>query len=279
MIGERRRREIVARVQNFGYVEARKLAKDLQVDVSTIRRDLDALGRTGLVQRTHGGALAMGGAVLDVPYEAKRLEHLAQKRAIAAYAADLVKDGDSLVLDSGSTTYALAEALRARNSLTIATNDIRIAHYFAGRGGVRLLVCGGQLIDSVFTLVGPATLSFLSGLHVNWAFLGADAIDAAGGVSNFNTVEVPVKQAMVAAADRAVLLADSSKFGRRALAFVVGIDAFDTIVTDEGLPPDARLHYGSRLVCVPPPERPRRASRSRSDLLTGHTGGRVESQP
>jgi len=252
VIGERRRREIVERVQRFGYVEARKLAKDLRVDVSTIRRDLDALGRTGLVQRTHGGALAMGGATLDVPYEAKRLEHLVQKRAIAAYAAGLVKDGDSIVLDSGSTTYALAEALRAHSQLTIATNDIRIAHYFAGRGGARLLVCGGQLIDSVFTLVGPATLSFLAGLHLNWAFLGADAIDPVGGVSNFNTVEVPVKQAMIEAADRAVLLADSSKFGRRALAAVVGVDAFEMILTDEGLDPADRQSYGPRLVCVPP---------------------------
>jgi DeoR family transcriptional regulator, aga operon transcriptional repressor len=256
MIGERRRREIVERVQRSGYAEARALADELGVDVSTIRRDLDTLGRAGLVQRTHGGALAMGEAeALDVPYRAKRRERLAEKRAIADYIARLVQDGDSLVLDSGSSTYALAEALRIRRNLTIATNDIRIAHYFAAQGGVRLLVCGGQLIDSVFTLVGPAALSFLAGLHVDWAFLGADAIDLAGGVSNFNTVEVPVKQAMVSAADRAVLLADSSKFGRRALAAVVGVEAFQIIVTDDGLPQKQRSGYGSRLVCVRPVDR------------------------
>ena len=110
---------------------------------------------------------------------------------------------------------------------------------------------GGQLIDSVFTLVGPATLAFLGGVHLEWAFLGADAIDPVGGISNFNTVEVPVKQAMIEAADRAVLLADSSKFGRRALATVVGIEAFDVIVTDDGLPAQERSRYGDRLVCVP----------------------------
>ncbi len=257
MIGERRRREIVARLQRSGYVEARTLARELGVDASTIRRDLDTLGRAGLVQRTHGGALATEGAdAVDVPYEAKRRERLAEKRAIAEHAARLVRDGDSLVLDSGSSTYALAEALRVRRDLTVATNDIRIAHYFAARGGVRLLVSGGQLIDSVFTLVGPATLSFLAGLHVDWAFLGADAIDRAGGVSNFNTVEVPVKQAMIAAADRAVLLADSSKFGRRALASVVGIEAFETIVTDHGLPSGERDGYAPRLVCVRPAAEP-----------------------
>jgi DeoR/GlpR family transcriptional regulator of sugar metabolism len=252
MMAAKRRREIVEQVRKSGYAEARTLARDLGVDVSTIRRDLDLLGRSGLIQRTHGGALAMEGAeALDVPYEAKRRERLAEKRAIAEHAAQFVNDGESVILDSGSSTYALAQALRVHRDLTIATNDIRIAHYFAARGGVRLLMSGGQLIDSVFTLVGPATLSFLAGLHVDWSFLGADAIDPAGGVSNFNTVEVPVKQAMIAAADRAVLVADSSKFGRRALATVVAIDAFETIVTDGGLPPPERAAYGTRLVCVP----------------------------
>jgi DeoR family transcriptional regulator of aga operon len=252
MMAAKRRREIVEQVRKSGYAEARTLARDLGVDVSTIRRDLDMLGRAGLIQRTHGGALAMEGAdALDVPYEAKRRERLADKRAIAQYAAELVKDGESVILDSGSSTYALAEALRVRRDLTIATNDIRVAHCCAARGGARLLMTGGQLIDSVFTLVGSATLSFLAGLHVDWAFLGADAIDPIGGVSNFNTVEVPVKQAMIAAADRSVLVADSSKFGRRALAKVVAIDAFDTIVTDDGLRSADRDAYGPRLVCVP----------------------------
>ncbi|MCU1491450.1 MAG: DeoR family transcriptional regulator, partial [Acidimicrobiaceae bacterium] len=222
MIAERRRREILSRIEQSGYIEARKLAADLGVDVSTIRRDLDALARAGTVQRTHGGALPVGGVhSLDVPYEAKKLERLAEKRAIGRHAASLVSDGQSVVLDSGSTTYALAQALRDRRGLTVATNDLRIAHYLAAAGGVKLLVTGGQLIDSVFTLVGSSTHDFLSGLHLDWAFLGADAVDAAVGTSNVNTVEVPVKQAMVAAAERSVLVADSSKFGRRALASVV----------------------------------------------------------
>lgn len=251
-MAEERRREIMARLRKLGYVEARTLAEELNVNVSTIRRDLDALDRAELLLRTHGGALAMGGAkVLDVPYEAKLRERLFEKQAIAEQAVQFVQDGDSVILDSGSSTYALAEALSVRRNLTVATNDIRIGHYLAAQGNIRLLMCGGELIDSVFTLVGPATLSFLGALHVDWAFLGADAIDPNGGISNFNTVEVPVKQAMLASADRAVLLADSSKFGRRALAAVVGIDAFEAIVTDAGLLPAERVIYGSKLTCVP----------------------------
>ena len=123
--------------------------------------------------------------------------------------------------------------------------------YLAEGGGIRLLVTGGQLIDSVFTLVGPSALTNLEGLQVDWAFLGADAVDPEAGVTNVNTVEVPIKQAMLAAAARKVLLADSSKFGRRALATVVGIDAFDYVVTDAGLSAEQGLRYGDRLVRVP----------------------------
>lgn len=249
--GGRRRSEIRRRVLADGFVETRRLAAELDVDASTIRRDLDGLARAGVVQRTHGGALALPGAApADLPYAARIHAQEVQKKAIASHAAALVADGDSLVLDSGSTTYALARSLAGRQGLTIATNDLRIAHYLAGVGGVRLLVTGGQLIESVFTLVGPVVVDNLAGLHVDWAFLGADAVDARVGVTNRNTVEVPVKQAMLAAAARRVLVADSTKFGRRALATVSPIDAFETIVTDVGLDADAAGAYGGRLVRV-----------------------------
>lgn len=252
MLGERRRRDICQLIEQSGYVESRQLALNLGVNVSTVRRDLEALADAGLIQRTHGGAMpVIDGSPVDVPYEVKKRERLGPKRAIAEYAAGLVSDGDSLVLDSGSTTYALAQALRERSNLTIATNDLRIAHYIAESGRVRLLVTGGQLIDTVFTLVGPRALTNLADLQVDWAFLGADAVDPEAGVTNVNTVEVPIKQAMLAAAARKVLLADSSKFGRRALATVVPTSAFDNIVTDAGLSPELRAPYGDRLVCVP----------------------------
>jgi DeoR/GlpR family transcriptional regulator of sugar metabolism len=252
MLGERRRRDICQLIEQSGYVESRQLALSLGVNVSTVRRDLEALADAGLIQRTHGGAMPVtDGDPIDVPYEVKRRERLAAKRAIANYAATLVNGGGSLVIDSGSTTFALAQAIRARSDLTVATNDLRIAHYLAEGGGVRLMVTGGQLIDTVFTLVGPSALTNLEGLQVDWAFLGADAVDPEAGVTNVNTVEVPIKQAMMAAAARKVLLADSSKFGRRALATVVGIAAFDYVITDTGLACEQGPRYGDRLVRVP----------------------------
>ncbi len=176
------------------------------------------------------------------------------------------------MLDSGSTTYALAQALRERSDLTIATNDLRIAHYIAESGRVRLLVTGGQLIDTVFTLVGPRALTNLADLQVDWAFLGADAVDTEAGVTNVNTVEVPIKQAMLAAAARKVLLADSSKFGRRALATVVPTSAFDHILTDAGLSPELRAPYGDRLVCVPLEVRGRGRGQGADELQARDSG-------
>lgn len=261
MLGERRRRDICDLLEKSGYVETSQLAARLGVNISTIRRDLGNLAEAGLIQRTHGGAMpVLDGSAVDVPYEVKKRHHLAEKRAIARHAADLVKDGDSLVLDSGSTTFAFAQVIRGRRGLTVATNDLRVAHYLAEGGGVRLMVTGGQLIDTVFTLVGPSALANLENLHVDWAFLGADAVDPQAGVMNVNTIEVPIKQAMLAAAARRVLLADSSKFRRRALATVVSIDAFDYVITDAGLPTELRHSYDDRLVCVPVENRDRSAA-------------------
>ena len=174
------------------------------------------------------------------------------KLAIGARAAGYVRDGDSVVLDSGSTTYAVACALGVRRDLSVVTNDVHIAHHLASLGHVRLLVTGGQLLDTVFTLVGPVALDALSGLCVDWAFLGADAIDVGAGVTNRNTLEVPLKCAMLAAAARRVLVADSTKFGRRAVATVCAVDTFETIVTDDGLDPLQAAAFGDRLVTVPP---------------------------
>lgn len=254
MIARQRQQEIRRRLAADGFVATRELAVDLHVNVSTIRRDLDDLARTGLVLRSHGGAVLVphGEADhVDLPYALKENERATEKEAIGAFAAGLVSDGDSVALDSGSTTFAVARALAGRRGLTVATNDLRIAHHLASEGGVRLVVSGGQLLESVYTLVGPVTVSVLAGLHVDWAFLGGDAVDHDAGVTNRNTIEVPVKQAILASAARAVLVADSSKFGRRAMAPVCGIDAFSCVVTDNGLDGAQASRYGDRLVQVP----------------------------
>lgn len=249
-----RRREILRQLYVTGYVGARELSDALKVDMSTIRRDLDALSRDGHLQRTHGGARALPGAV-DVPYAVKEHEQLAAKEAIAAAAAARVSDGDSVLLDSGSTTHALASALRGLRDLTIVTNDVRISVLVADYPGVRLLVTGGELLSSTFTLFGERAVAFVSDLRLDWAFLGADGIDAYAGITNTNTLEIPLKRAMLGAARTTIVVSDSSKFGRNALVRVADIDEVDQIITDEGLRDEDATRFGDRLVRVPVPDR------------------------
>ena len=248
MLASTRQREILHRLVADGYAEAKSLAGDLGVDISTVRRDLAALERAGQAQRTHGGARPSPGATAKLPYAMKQSERPAAKSAIAHAAAELVGDGDTVILDSGSTTYEIAVALRNRAGLTIITNDLRIGKYVAGLPEMRLLVTGGELLGSVFTLVGEHAISFLGDYAANWAFLGADAVDPEAGITNMNTLEVPLKRAMITAAAAAVVVADSSKFGRRALAKIAGPEEVAQIITDSELGDPLADQFDGRLV-------------------------------
>jgi len=246
-----RHQALIRRIREDGYADAASLAKELNVDSSTIRRDLSQLTRAGLIRRTHGGALAAEpGAAIDTPYEDRRHTNLAAKKQIARAAADLVQDGQTVILDNGSTTFQIAVELRRKRNLTILTNDLLIAMRTAGHPSNRLHVAGGVLLDTVYTLVGPSTIAAFQGLHADWAFLGAEGVDASAGITNINVIEIPIKHVMMEAAAMKVFVADRSKFGKRALATVCRIDEADLILTDDSLPLEERTGFGERLRCV-----------------------------
>ncbi|MFC5176205.1 DeoR/GlpR family DNA-binding transcription regulator [Nocardioides taihuensis] len=242
-----RRRGIVELAVREGYVEANRLAHELGVNISTVRRDLDVLASDGLLRRTHGGARPTAGLAVDVPYAQKVRERSTEKAAIGLRAAEDVRDGDTVMLDSGSTTYQVAVALRQK-CLTVITNDLRIAKFVSTDPAARLLVTGGELLGSVFTLVGHHTTSFLESYAADWAFLGADAVDVRAGITNTNTFEVPIKRAMLAAAHKTVVVTDSTKFGLTALARVATLGEVDEIVTDGGLDAEVAETFGSQIV-------------------------------
>jgi DeoR family transcriptional regulator, aga operon transcriptional repressor len=255
-----RRRTLLERVRAEGYVSTSGLAQILEVDGSTIRRDLIHLERAGLIRRTRGGLLpADPSAAVDLPYDVRRTANLAEKIAIAEAAADLVESGQSLILDSGSTTYQLAAALRRqKKDVHVVTNDLMIAVCLAGDRQVRLYVTGGSPIDTAYTLVGPRTVADLEQLHADWAFLGSEAVHHEAGVSNINMVEVPVKQAMARAAERVAVISVHASFGRRALAQVCSLDLIDVLITDDGIDPSERSRYSTKLKVIPasPPAGP-----------------------
>jgi DeoR/GlpR family transcriptional regulator of sugar metabolism len=248
-----RRRALLVRVRADGYVATAGLARAFDVDGSTIRRDLAHLERAGLIKRTRGGLLpAEPAAAIDVPYDVRRTANLAEKIAVAEAAAGLIEDGQSVILDSGSTTYQLAAALRRqKKSVFVVTNDLMIAVCLAGDRQVRLHVTGGSPVDTAYTLIGESAVAGLRQLHADWAFLGAEAIHHEAGVTNINMVEVPVKQAMAHAAERVAVVASHPSFGRRALAPVISLDDVSLIITDDGLSEAERSLYGARLRVAP----------------------------
>jgi DeoR family transcriptional regulator of aga operon len=263
-----RRDEILSRVQRHGYVSVKQLAEEYQVDASTIRRDLDRMAALGLVNRSHGGA-TMPGEPEETPYAVKAGEHVAQKRAIARAVAAIVPDGSSLLIDSGSTTLEVAEALRGHRDLTVITNDVRVAAAVAEQGDTRLIVLGGEVLPAVYTLASQRAVDLIGEFNVDFAVMGADAVDAQA-ITNTNSNEVAMKRAMLEAARQVLVVADSSKFGRSALVRVAGLEAVDLILTDDGLDEEVAASFPvpvRRVSLDPTQAPPARAPDPDSDLV------------
>lgn len=253
MTAAQRRVKIVEMLTEKGYLNAAELSEIFDVDSSTIRRDLSLLEKSGKVVRTHGGLLlAEAEHSFDTPYDVRQKMNTAAKTAIAQYAASLVQDGQSLILDNGSTVFALALALKNKKNLTVVTNDIYCAMAMGQHPGITLHVAGGLMLNNVYTLVGQETVDKINSIHVDWAFLGSEGIHFENGVTNINTIEIPVKQAMIKAADKTVVLADSSKIGYRALAHVCPLSDIDMIITEASPTLKQRTKYGPMLVVVEP---------------------------
>jgi DeoR family transcriptional regulator of aga operon len=236
MLSEERRRAIVEVVQKKGRAIASDLARQFGTSDITIRRDLDALEERGLIYRTHGGALSIqNSSDADHSLIERELQHPREKLRIAAAASKLVKEGQSVVLDSGSTTTAIARQLRSFQQLTVITNAINIAGELAG-GTVDVILTGGMLRKNSFSLIGPLAEEALSHLKADILFMGVEGIDPRFGLSTSNMLEAVLNRKMVQAAQQVVAVCDSSKFGRRSLSSIVPISAIHQVITDKQAP-------------------------------------------
>jgi len=248
-MGKKRRQEILQRVQQQGYVSARELAEEYAVDTSTVRRDLDALARSGLVVRNHGGAS------MPTDHDAaleQRSGRVPQKQAIGQAVAAMIGDGRSLFLDSGSTTLEVARALRDHRDITVVTNDVRVAAELAGHDDVRLIVIGGEVLPHVYTLMSERVVDLIQEYQVDYAVMGADAIDPRG-ITHINSFEAPMKRAMMRAAAKVIVVADRSKFGHSARVRVAGLDDVALAVTADGLDDGQAGGYPVEPLRVPVP--------------------------
>ncbi len=236
VLNEERRRSIVSFVNQNGRALVRDLAVQFGSSEITIRRDLDLLHEGGLVYRTRGGALPIrAGLESDKKLIERELEHPREKAKIAMAAALMVKEGQSIVLDSGSTTTAIARALRDFKELTVITNAINIAAELAGTS-VDVVLTGGMLRKDSYSLVGPLAEESLHHLKADIVFLGVDGFDTHTGVSTPNLLEAQLNRMMVSMASRVVAVCDSSKFGRRSLGSIVPVSNIHCVVTDKQIP-------------------------------------------
>lgn len=235
MYAPERQQQILRSARSVGRVEVVALADSLRVTPETIRRDLTALERMGLVRRVHGGALPVERAEAE-PTVAMRLGKAgAAKRRIAARAIEQIPRGGTVLLDSGTTTQAIADLLPADLDVTIVTNSFTIAAGLHANPGVTLLLLGGRVRRRTGAAVGVWLEQALSDLCLDVAFLGTNGYSLAGGLTTPDLVEGAAKRAMVAATRRAIVVADSSKAGQVQLDRFAQIEQLAMLITDTGL--------------------------------------------
>lgn len=243
-----RQAEIVELLLEREFLSVSAMARHFGVTESTIRRDLAELEDRALIQRTHGGAVPERQA--DAPSDLKRTLHTAEKAAIGKAMAHRILDGQTVLLDSGTTTLEVARNLRSRQ-LTVVTNDLLIGMTIAKQQNAHLVFIGGELLPNVYTMWGPDSIEQLSKLpKVNVAVFGADTVNE-NGIRNTSSYELEIKRTMRAMAAEAFFVADSSKFGREALFKVFDLDSFTAGITDEWMDPIRAAQFPIPLIRVP----------------------------
>jgi len=235
VLNEERRRAILEMLNRDGRVFVRDLSHQFETSPVTIRKDLEVLHEQNHLHRTHGGALpCREGALEDPSLREKEQLHRKEKLHIAAAAARMVNEGQVVILDSGTTTSAIARALRVFKNLTIVTNAVNIAAELAGTP-IEVILTGGTLRKNSFSLVGPIAEETLRRLNADILFLGVDGFDVHYGLSTPNLPESKVNRVMAEVAKRTVVVCDSSKFGRRSLSMIVPTSAVQQVITDRGI--------------------------------------------
>jgi DeoR family transcriptional regulator, glycerol-3-phosphate regulon repressor len=226
---------IVERVQHQGFVTIDALARDLSVSAQTVRREIIRLDELGVVQRFHGGA-GRAGSGERLSYEVKQTREAEAKRRIGVAMAAMVRAGQSVFLDVGTTAEATAAALLDCAALTVITASAANARILAANPRIEVILTGGRMVGPDLSMAGPIALRTVSSYRFDWAIIACSGIDAGGMVLDFDAEKIAVKQCAMEKAGTKALIADSGKFARSALLEVADIGAFDFVVTNEALP-------------------------------------------
>ncbi|NOL43799.1 DeoR/GlpR transcriptional regulator [Kribbella sandramycini] len=236
---------IVERLRGAQRITVQELVEVTESSDMTIRRDLDFLAAQGVLKRVHGGAVPAMPSGVEPPYSLRAQAALAAKQAIARAAVAHVEDGQTIVLDSGTTALEVARLLQQR-AVTVMPLSLQVAHELADAPRVRLLMPGGEARKGELSLVGPLTVASLRALRFDIAVLSPCALSLDAGLTAFDLGDAEVKQTAMAVASRSIVLADGAKWDRAALAHVCPVDRPDLIITDPSAPEDQRTLLAQR---------------------------------
>jgi DeoR/GlpR family transcriptional regulator of sugar metabolism len=221
-----------------GRVSVADLSTQTRVSEMTIRRDLETLESAGALSRVHGGAVPAQSQSYEPPFAVRAARHVEAKRRIGTAAAGLVHDGETVILDAGTTTMEVANALRGRRNLRLLALSLHIADMLVDEPGLTVMLPGGTARPGERSLIGELVLRGFRDLSFDTVFLTAGGVDLEHGISEYNLDDAAVKRAAFASARRRVAVADSSKLGRAAFARVAPLEQLDVLVTDDNAPPE-----------------------------------------
>jgi DeoR family glycerol-3-phosphate regulon repressor len=230
-----RQNKILSLAREQGRVEVDALSASFNVSPQTIRKDLNELCDRQLLQRIHGGAI-VGSGIENVSYEARRLLAPAAKRAIGKKAAELIPDNSSLLINIGTTTEQVAQALDNHRGLLVITNNVNAVAIMKNFLGVELIIAGGQVRRADGGIVGDAAVEFINQFKADYAVIGVSAIDEDGSLLDYDFREVRVAQAIIRNARHVILVTDAMKLERSAPICIGHISQINTLVIDENLP-------------------------------------------
>lgn len=235
MLAIQRREKIMELLREDGSAKVIALAKLFKVTEVTIRQDLEKMEKDGLIIREHGGAYLKNIKDQVQTFSLTHQENLDKKALIAQKCLDFIEAGDTIILDSGSTTTEIAKSLKGRKNLTVITNALNIALILGAEPGIEVIVTGGEFKPPTLSLTGQKAADFFKGLHAQKLFLATAGISLKAGLTYPSISDLVVKKAMIDATDTTYLVADSSKMGKAAFASLGALSLIDYIITDPGI--------------------------------------------
>jgi DeoR family transcriptional regulator, aga operon transcriptional repressor len=239
LLAEERRRKILELLEIDGRVTVDELARRFGVSAVTVRTDLDGLSELGALRRSHGGAVRAVAPSDDYPLRLKERLHHDEKLRIACAAASLVQPGQTIILDSGSTTAEIARQFKQTRikGITVITNSLGIAAELADASGITVIMIGGIVRELSRSCVGPHAEQMMRDLHADHLFLAVDGLHVEAGPSTPDILEAQLNGLMVRAAGAVTIVADSSKFGRRSMSIIASVEQIDRVITDAAAAP------------------------------------------